>query len=385
MAEGLPAADALYDGAPCGLLVVDARGHILKANRTLCDWLGRETAEMPQLRMQDLLDMGARIFYQTHLQPLLRMQGSVAEVKLQVRHKDGRTLPMMLNLQRLDTPGGPVLHAAFFMAQDRHKYERELLLERRRAEGLAAERAAAQRDLEHAQEETSRARAAAEDRALFAEQMMGIVSHDLRNPLSTILLSTTVLAHGAGSPQQKKVVTRISNAAERATRLIGDLLDFTQARLGRGLAVNPRPIDLHATVANAVAELAAAFPQRALRHEAQGEGACEADADRLTQLIGNLVGNAIAYGAPDAPVLVRSCTAPGEWSLSVHNEGEPIAPHLVPKLFEPMVRGEQAPGAGGVGLGLFIVNEIARAHGGRMEVASSREAGTTFRAVFPRA
>lgn len=383
MAQGLPSADALYDSAPCGLLLADARGHILKANRTLCDWLGRQPGEMPQLRVQDLLDMGARIFYQTHLQPLLRMQDSVAEVKLQVRHKDGATLPMMLNLQRLDTPDGPLLHVAFFIARDRHKYERELLLERQRAEVLAAERAAAQRELERAQEETSRARAAAEDRALFAEQMMGIVSHDLRNPLSTILLSTALLAQGAGTAQQQKVVRRIGSAAERATRLIGDLLDFTQARLGSGLAVHPQPIDLHATVSTAVAELAAAFPQRQLLHEAQGEGRCEADADRLTQLIGNLVGNAMAYGAPDAPVVVRSRTAPGEWELSVHNQGDPIPPDLVPTLFEPMVRGQQES-SGGVGLGLFIVSEIARAHGGRMEVHSTAQEGTTFRAVFPR-
>ena len=380
----LPDTQALYDRAPCGLLVADAGGRMLQANQTLCRWLGYAPEELVGRRLQDLFNMGGRLFYYTHLAPLLRMQRSVAEVSLQVLHKDGHGLPVLANLEMLEAPGGELLHAAFFVARDREKYEQELLRERRRAEALAAERAAAQRELELAQEETLRARAAAEDRALFAEQMMGIVSHDLRNPLSTILLSTAVLAHAAGNPQQQKVVTRISKAAERATRLIGDLLDFTQARLGRGLAVNPQPIDLHATVSAAVTELSAAFPQRQVRHEAQGEGRCEADADRLTQLLGNLVGNAMAYGAPDAPVVVKSRTAPGEWEVSVHNEGEPIPLEVVPRLFEPMVRGKQEASAGGVGLGLFIVNEIARAHGGRMKVESSREAGTTFRAVFGR-
>lgn len=498
MPDALPSADALYDGAPCGLLLADAGGHILQVNRTLCTWLGREAGELQGMRLLDLLDIGGRIFYQTHLQPLLRMQGSVAEVKLQVRHAAGHTVPMMLNLKKIDGPGGPMLHAAFFIAEDRHKYERELLLERRRAETLANERAEAQRELQWAQTrlrlaletahlyvwdatgpggerhyeasvarllgypqpqpvdpreyeeaiakedrwmeaqaydlaldpavgqyqctyrlqgvdgvertvssvgrgffdergrlthvagvlqdvtETSRAQAQAQDRALFAEQMVGIVSHDLRNPLNTILMSTVVLSHGALAPQQQAVVKRITNSAQRATRLIADLLDFTQTRLGSGLAVHPRPIDLHDTVADAVAELRVAFAGRELVHVKHGPPACNADADRLTQLIGNLVGNAMSYGAPDQPVTVTSRTTAAQWEVSVHNDGEPIPPHVLPHLFEPMIQGKHdARGGRGVGLGLYIVREIARAHRGRVEADSTAEAGTTFRAVFP--
>jgi sigma-B regulation protein RsbU (phosphoserine phosphatase) len=217
------------------------------------------------------------------------------------------------------------------------------------------------------------------------------VSHDLRNPLSVILMGARLLERGELNPNQRAVLVRLTNSAGRAQRLITDLLDFTTARIGQGLAVSPAPIELHELVASSVEELAAAFPGRRLEHHRVGDGACSADADRLIQLIGNLVSNAMAYGAPDKPVGVTSSVVADGFEISVHNEGNPIAPELVSRLFEPMVRG---PGSGaasgvasgaasGVGLGLFIVRTIAQAHGANVFVTSSEHAGTTFHARFP--
>ncbi len=373
----LPGVQALYEGAPCGLLLADADGRLLQVNDTLCRWLGFERDEMAgKLRLHELLTMGGRIFYQTHLQPLLRIQASVAEVKLELRRKDGRTIPVMVNMAERPWNGGTLLHAAVFVAEDRHKYERELLLQRQRLEELAQQHARDQRELDGA-------RAQAEDRALFAEQLVGMVSHDIRNPLSVIHMSAVLLERGVPPEQQKAAVARTGRAVQRVQHLIADLLDFTQARLGRGIGVKKETVDLHQAIADSVAELAIAFPACTLRHERSGDGACFADANRVVQAVGNLVANAATHGAPGEPITVRGEGEGARFRITVHNLGKPIPPELLPHLFEPMVRGKDADAGKGVGLGLYIVREIVRAHGGQVHASSSEQAGTAFTLVLP--
>jgi sigma-B regulation protein RsbU (phosphoserine phosphatase) len=380
----LPPDDALYEDAPCGLLVTSRDGTIRRVNGTFCRWIGHEAgALVGRRRLQELLTMGGRIFHQTHWVPLLQMQGSIAEVKLDVVHQQGHTIPMMLNALRRGSGESAWHEVSVFVAEDRHRYEKELLHARKRAEELLVQQQQAQQALVLAQEEINRQRAVAEDRALFAEQMIGIVSHDLRNPLSTIQMSAYLLERGELSPTQRTVLGRINNATGRAQRLIAELLDFTLARIGTGLTVTPAPVDLHLLVSDSVDELAVAFPGRRLVHERMGDGECVVDADRLTQLIGNLVGNAVAYGAPDTPVRVTSRIHADGFDVSVHNDGTPIRQEVKASLFEPMVRGAAGAGNRGVGLGLFIVREIVHAHNGEVAVTSSAEAGTTFTARFP--
>jgi sigma-B regulation protein RsbU (phosphoserine phosphatase) len=382
----LPGAEALYDDAPCGLVLTDPDGTIRRVNATLCRWVGCQPEDLQGVRkIQDLLSMGGRIFHQTHWAPLLQIQGSVAEVKLELVHRDGRKIPMVLNAMRRRHVEGEFHEIALFIAEDRHKYEHELLLARKRAEQLLAQEQEAQRALAIANQERDRQRAVAEDRALFAEQMIGIVSHDLRNPLSVIRMSAHLLGMGELSSNQLAALGRVTASVSRANRLIVDLLDFTQARLGNGLQVSVKRLDLHAVVAECIADLRLAFPAGRLEHEAVGSGACVASSDRLVQMIGNLVANAMAYGAPHRPVTVTSRIEATTFSLAVHNEGPPIDPDLLPRLFEPMTRGEAAgKAAHSVGLGLFIVREIVRAHGGEVGVESASDVGTTFRATFPR-
>jgi sigma-B regulation protein RsbU (phosphoserine phosphatase) len=216
------------------------------------------------------------------------------------------------------------------------------------------------------------------DRAIFAEQMVGIVSHDLRNPLSAILMGVQLLAR-VENERRTRVLGHVRDSAERAQRLIVDLLDFTQSRIGKGLSVKLDEIDLHEVAAHAIDELLLSFPNRQITHVARGEGYCVADADRLAQLIGNLVSNAATYGLPGTPIIVRTEIDGADATLSIENQGNPIPAEMIATLFEPMVRGV----AGGnstrsVGLGLFIVNEIAKSHGGQMELISSVEEGTRF-------
>jgi len=301
------------------------------------------------------------------------MQGSISEVKLELAHRDGTTtLPIVLNAVRHEQGGRMVHDIAAFVARDRDAYERELVASRRRLEELVAE--------------ANRLQAEARDRAAFAEQMVGIVSHDLRNPLSGISLGTAVLARSHLTENQERVLGRIRRSTERANRLIADLLDFTQAGLGGGLKVSVQPIDLHKIVGDAVEELALAYPGRALNHVRVGDsGLCDADPDRLVQLVGNLVSNAMTYGTEDRPVVVTSSVDDTAVSVAVHNHGTPIPKEVQGHIFQPMTRGTGgANPARSVGLGLFIVRQIAQAHGGTSEVRSTAEAGTTFRVVFPR-
>ncbi|MET0383594.1 MAG: PAS domain-containing sensor histidine kinase [Burkholderiaceae bacterium] len=383
------AAELAYQQAACGLLTTDPQGRILRVNATLCGWLGFDERELLASRLQNLLTMGSRIFHQTHWAPLLEIQGSIAEVKFEMRRKDGKPVPVILNAVRRTLGGERHDDVAVFIVVDRHKYEQELVRARGVAEQLLQKNTEAQAALGDAQaqlfEESARQRAAAEDRALFAEQMMGIVSHDLRNPLSVVSLSGHVIGRGPLDDRQRDALARIRTATARADRLIADLLDFTQARLGGGLSVKRRPLALHAFVEDLVTELRIAYPKRALVHVSEGEGAGDADADRLSQLLGNLVANAITYGDPETEVRVTSRVLPRFFELSVRNGGEPIPASVLATLFEPMVRGPGVQAVGrSIGLGLYIVREIARAHGGDVAATSTAADGTTFVVSLPR-
>ena len=359
------AALALLDQAACGLLQTSDDGTFIRANRTFCQWVGRSADELiGRRRFQELLTAGGRIFHQTHWSPLLRMQGTVSEVKLELVHSDGTVVPMVVNAIRREHHGELVHEIAAYVARDRDKYERELLKARKEATRLHAE---------------------AKDRALFAEQMIGIVSHDLRNPVSAIMLATELIGLEELSPAQEYAVTGIFRAAERASRLIRDLLDFTQARVGMGLTCVPTSCDLHDVVGEGLDELRLAHPGQDLQHVRTGDGRCTADVTRVVQLVGNLVSNAVSYGRPETPVtVITDGTQRDLLTLAVHNDGEAISPALLPILFEPMTRGSQASSKRSVGLGLFIVREIAKAHGGAMAVRSSEVEGTTFTLTLPR-
>jgi sigma-B regulation protein RsbU (phosphoserine phosphatase) len=363
----LPATEELFEEMPCGLLVTAVDGTILRVNGTFCRWVGVSAQDLVgQKKLQELFTMGARIFHQTHWLPMLEMQGSISEVKLDIRVKSGKPLPMLLNVLRRTTEFGVYDEIAAFIAEDRNKYERELLAARKRADSLVL--------LE-------------QDRTLFAEQMIGIVSHDLRNPLSVVMLSANLLTSFAdklSDEKRQQTLANITRAGQRAQRLIEDLLDFTVARVGQGLQVTVKPTDLHQIAEKAVEELRLGHPGRSIRHVRSGDGAVNADADRLAQLLGNLISNALAYGDAEATVTVTSSVVGNVATLAVHNMGPVIPPTVLATMFEPMVRGETPHNAvRSVGLGLFIVRAIASAHGGSVAVTSSTEAGTQFLLTLP--
>lgn len=375
---------ALFEQAPCGLVVTKEDGTILRSNQTFSSWIGFDSQALIGRRFQDLLTMGGRIFHQTHWAPLMRMQGSVAEVKLDLIHQDKRIVTMLLNGVRREHADGAFNELALFGTTDRDKYERELLNARKIAEDLLREKTTAETALQQAQAEISLAYEKAQRRALFAEQMVAIVSHDLKNPLTAIKMASDILARGERTAKESKLLGHIGQSADRAERMIADLLDFALARVGSGIAIAPSPQDLHAFVGQSVDELRVAFPKATLLHQSFGSGSAILDADRVHQIIGNLVANSVAYGDLKEPITVTSRMEIDQAVVSVQNHGPAIPESLIAVLFEPMTRGtETASDVRSVGLGLFIVREIAQVHGGKVAVSSSIEGGTVFSVYFP--
>ncbi len=201
---GLPSTEALYEHAPCGLLITQPDGTIERVNQTFCLWLGLEREAVLGRRFQDLLNMAGRVFLQTHWAPLLQTQGSIAEVKVEITHADGRSIPMMLNAVRREYPAGVLHELAVFLAEERNKYERELLAARKMAEELLQHQMSVQSELTSARNRLRLAHAEAEIRAIFAEQMVGIVSHDLRNPLAAIKMAAGLLERSLLEPRQQR-------------------------------------------------------------------------------------------------------------------------------------------------------------------------------------
>ncbi|HYF58588.1 MAG TPA: sensor histidine kinase [Burkholderiaceae bacterium] len=220
--------------------------------------------------------------------------------------------------------------------------------------------------------------------------LLGALDHDLRDPLGAVGNSARCLVRADGlTGPQAEAVGRIVDGTARMQRRVDDLLDFTRTRLGRGLSIEPEPADLGAVCRETVDEIEAVHPGRTLRPECDGELAGRWDVPRLKQLLSNLLANAIRHGAPATPVTVTARGEPDGVVLRVLNEGPPIAPDALPSLFEPTMRAvvrevDRREGSSGLGLGLYIARQIAVAHGGSIEVASSAADGTAFTVRLPR-
>lgn len=238
-----------------------------------------------------------------------------------------------------------------------------------------------------AQEKLERSEAAlleARETAEFREQFIAVLGHDLRNPLAAVDAGAKLLMKAPLDERSATVVGLIRKSCTRMVGLVGNLLDFARGRLGGGLALHRVAEDrLGACLGHVVEELRAAWPDRAIRTELALDGPVFCDCDRIGQLFSNLLGNALAHGAADRPIDVRARTAAdGAFELSVANGGEPIPAGKLERLFQPFSRRDDGLPHAGLGLGLYIASEIARAHDGRITV-SSTPAETRFTFSMP--
>ena len=221
--------------------------------------------------------------------------------------------------------------------------------------------------------------------------LLGIAGHDLRNPLGAVMGSAQYLLRTESlEGEQLKAATRILNSAERIHEMVDVLLDFTRTRLGAGLELIPVPGNLGAVCQDVVEELRSFHPNCDLRVQCVGDLDGQWDLHRIEQMVSNLVSNAVQHGAIDQAVIVAvNGKDTRSVAISIHNEGPLIPESLRHVLFEPLKRKQQDEraahdGSSGLGLGLYIANQIALAHGGHIAVESQEGHGTTFNVSLPR-
>lgn len=219
---------------------------------------------------------------------------------------------------------------------------------------------------------------------------LGVLGHDLRNPLGAILMSSQfLLLSGVLESEYLTAAVRIRNSGHRMQQMIEDLLDFTRARLGPGLLISPAPMDLTALCREAINESEALYPGYTLKLNHSGNLSGTWDGARIAQMLSNLIANAIQHCRQDTPVTLTAQDHTDEVLLCVHNEGTPIPPAVQRTIFDPLMRARGSEArrharSDGLGLGLHIARKIAEAHGGSIEVRSSKEQGTTFEVRLPR-
>ena len=217
----------------------------------------------------------------------------------------------------------------------------------------------------------------------FEKWILAIVSHDIRDPLGTILFAARRLQSAVDPGATKKHAAVVERSVHRIQHIVGDLLDLARERDGPGLPIDPKPADLRAVCRQILDDLEGKAPDRPIVFECDVDVSGVWDEHRIVQAISNLASNAIQHGTPGSPVHVRVTRDGEQVAVEVRNHGT-IPADVLPEIFEPFRSGRpHASRGGGLGLGLFIARAIARAHGGSVEVDSSH-GETTFRLVLPR-
>jgi signal transduction histidine kinase len=215
-------------------------------------------------------------------------------------------------------------------------------------------------------------------------RFISILGHDLRDPLSTVKISADIMAHSEKMPEEyQMVIARIARATDRMQRMIAEVLDFARGHLGGGIPANPTLNDMAEICRHVVDELGAAHPSRSIALDTSGDLRGPFDRDRVSQALGNLVSNGIEHGQGSVEVAAFESDDREHVITKVTSHGEPIAPDVLPRLFDPFARGEDSVSRRGLGLGLYITHQIALAHGAMIDVTSDAS-GTTFTITWPR-
>ncbi|MBY5707372.1 PAS domain-containing sensor histidine kinase [Rhizobium leguminosarum] len=368
----MPAEDLedLYENAPCGYLSLQPDGRIVKVNRTLSTWIGIPAEQLLGKRLHDLLNTSGRIFYETHFAPLLRMQGFFNEVALDLVTVDGKKLPVLANAMERRAEDGALLftRVTMFQAAERRRYERELVEARAAADAAGA---------------TIKAKLAFEQQtAELREEFIAVLGHDLRNPLASISAAARILRKEKQTDRAIKVLDLMQGSVVRMSALIDNVLDFARGRLGGGITLERRSEHLEPLLRQVIEELRFSHLDRAIEVTIEFDGPINCDSGRIGQLVSNLLGNALTHGAPDEPVRLSAATVDGKLELWIANGGAPISSEAMTGLFQPFFKGEAGTSQRGLGLGLHIASEIARAHGGTITV-SSDDKETRFTFVMP--
>jgi sigma-B regulation protein RsbU (phosphoserine phosphatase) len=359
----------LYQNAPFGYLSMRPDGRLLRVNATLLGWTGHTADQLTDKRFHDLLTTGTRLLYETSYAPLLSMHGCFDEISLDLRTAKGAVLAVTAGGRvRRDANGHPLsIRIAFNKSGERRRYERELVEAREQSQALERATKAVLDAERHSSE--------------LREQFIAVLGHDLRNPLASISGGLRLLQREQPPERRQLLLDMLQGSVSRMSVLIDNVLDFARGRLGAGIPLNLQAnIALTPVLEQVVSELRTGMPERAVETDLRLTLPVRCDPSRIGQLLSNLLGNALTHGARGKPVRVHADTDGGELTIWVANGGDPILPAALERLFQPFFRGEVKPSQQGLGLGLYIASEIARAHGGTLTATSnSQETRFTFR------
>jgi PAS domain S-box-containing protein len=382
-AMSLPPDGALFEDAACGLVLAGTDGTILRANATFCRWLGYAAAELVgQRRVQDFFSMGGKVFHQTHCVPLLQVQGSVAEVQVDMLHREGARLPMLMNIVRRRHGEAALDQFALFIATDRRSYERELLIARKAAEGELEARLGAEARLHEINQKLSAA-----DRR--KDEFLATLAHELRNPLAPMRNVLEALKQQSlDASLQAWSLEVLDRQLTHMTHLVDDLMEVSRISQGR-LELRRKPIDLvtilrsalddvHGMVEAASHTVEADLPREAIT--------VDADATRLTQVFVNLLTNAAKYTPEGGRSSVLAQRQGDEAVVSVRDTGIGIPRESLSAVFDmfsqlsPAIERSQ----GGLGIGLALVRGLVTLHGGSISVSSQgANTGSEFTVRLP--
>jgi PAS domain S-box-containing protein len=358
--------DESLNTAPCGFFSFTDDGTIIEGNLTLADMLGSDPADLAGAHIERILPAGGRIFYHTYLFPMLKVQGRVEEIYLALRSRSGEDIPVLLNGVRREIGGRPVSECVCVRMNRRHAYEDQLLQARKLAEESNAAKA----------------------------KFLSMMSHDLRTPLTAIdgnaqLLESGML--GELTSDQTDAVQAIREAARMQMALIGDILEFARLESGR-VPVTTRPVPVADAITRAETLIGVQATDAGLRFIRGGcnGAAVFADPDRLQQILLNLLTNAVKFTPPGGEIALSCESRDDRVLIRVRDTGVGIPPENLQRIFSPFVQlaspdAESSSAARGVGLGLAISRELARAMRGDVTAESIPGRGSVFTVDLPAA
>ncbi len=343
--------DDFFESSLCGFVISDGNGNITRVNKCAANWLNSSPNQLRGKRISDLLSVGGKIYFETHLWPLLRIQGHFDEVSIELTDTGNGKVPVYINgYERKDENNKPLfLRFTIFQATHRRLYEENLQISKKLAEKRL--------NIEQKQ-------------AVLREQFIAVLGHDLRNPLGGIMSAAQLLTRSELSERDKKLMNIVHSSSKRMYEMINNIMDLARGRLGGGISITPVTVDLQQLLIEVSNELKVSWPERVIESNFTINNTVKCDPGRISQLISNLLANAITHGSSDTPIILNAETNHKFWEISVINRGRKIPDEAIENLFDPFQREGTESNENGLGLGLYISSEIAKAHNGDLSVSS---------------